>query len=474
MGTACEAIDGLPESLQEFWQRYQPHFRSRTRNPSWYAYHYLSALLRMEEQRNFATIGRNTGQRGENIQHFMSNSPWPVRVIYQQVQAEIKATPELEGGALLVDESADAKAGSSSAGASRQHNGRLGKVDLCQVGVFLAYAKGHTWTWVDGELFLPEGWFTPEWINLRQKAGIPKERTFQTKIELAQQMIRRAKENGLPFAFVACDDLYGRSDSFRSWMAQEDILYFADVPRSTRVYLTRPIWGVPARSRRKGKLPRPQVLSPEKPVPVWQVAEDPQTLWQTLRVRPTERGELVADYAARRIWTLRDGCPTEEWLVMRRESNGDIRYSFSNAPAETPLQDLAWMEAQRYFVERATQDAKSELGWDEFQAIKYRAWEHQAALTVLSSWFVVQVRLDWARRYPRDARLTTELGVDLLPELSVANVRELLRAAMPLPVLTKEKARELVVTHLLNRTRSRRSRMRKSASRCNQRSRDPT
>jgi len=193
-----------------------------------------------------------------------------------------------------------------------------------------------------------------------------------------------------------------------------------------------------------------------------------------LRVRPIERGELVADYAARRVWTLRDGYPIEEWLVMRRESNGDIRYSFSNAPADTPLADLALMEAQRYFVERAIQDAKSELGWDEFQAIKFRAWEHQAALTILASWFVAQTRLDWAERFPRDVDLAAELGVDLLPELSVANVRELLRAAMPLPVLTREKARELVVTHLLNRTRSRRSRMKKSASELGQRSRDPT
>jgi SRSO17 transposase len=348
-------------------------------------------------------------------------------------------------------------------------------VDLCQVGVFLAFAKGHTWTWVDSELFLPEGWFTPERATLRQQAGIPEGRIFQTKIELARQMLQRAKENSLPFAFVACDDLYGRADWFRSWMAQEGITYLADVPRSTQVYLTRPIWGVPARSRRrKGKAPRPRVLSPEKPVPVWQVAEDPRTLWQTLRVRPIERGELVADYAARRVWTLRDGYPIEEWLVMRRESNGDIRYSFSNAPADTPLADLALMEAQRYFVERAIQDAKSELGWDEFQAIKFRAWEHQAALTVLASWFVAQTRLDWAERFPRDVGLAAELGVDLLPELSVANVRELLRAAMPLPVLTREKARELVVTHLLNRTRSRRSRMKKNASELGQRSRDPT
>jgi len=246
-------------------------------------------------------------------------------------------------------------------------------------------------------------------------------------------------------------------------MHQADLPYMADVPRTTRVYLTRPLWGVPTKKKRKGRAPtRPRVLSPEPSVAVWQVAQDPQTQWQTLRVRPTERGELVAPYAARRVWTLRDDQPAEEWLVMRQESDGDIQYAFSNAPVETPLERLASMESQRYFVERSIQDAKSELGWDEFQAIKFRAWEHQAALTVLASWFVAQTQLDWAQRFPPDPSLAAELRIDRLPELSVANVCELLRAAMPLPRLSRQQARELVVTHLLNRTRSRQSRLEKS------------
>jgi SRSO17 transposase len=462
-GLPTEAVTELPGCLRRFWQRYRLCFHARTRDQSGRAYDYLSALLRMEEKRNFAEIGRTMKESGENIQHFMSNSPWQGGKVCRQVQTEIKATPTLHGGALLVDESADAKAGLYSAGSGRQRNGRMGKVDLCQVGVFLTFAKGHQWTWVDFELFLPESWFASEQAALRRKVGIPVQRTFQTKVELAWQMIQRAQHNGLPFEFVACDDLYGRVNWFRATMNRAGIIYMADVPRNSRAYLTRPTWGIPAKSKRQGRTPsRPRVLSPAQSVAVWQVAEDPQTHWQTLRVRPTERGELVAPYAAQRVWTLRDDQPSEEWLVMRRESDGDIQYAFSNAPADTPLERLAWMESQRYFVERSIQDAKSEIGWDEFQAVKFRAWEHQAALTVLASWFVAQTQLDWTQRFPRDANLTTELGVDQLPALSVANVRELLRAAMPLPSLSKQQARELIVTHLLNRTRSRKSRLKKS------------
>ena len=223
-------------------------------------------------------------------------------------------------------------------------------------------------------------------------------------------MIQRAKQNGLPFEFVACDTLYGRANQFRAAMHQAGLICMADVPRSTRVYLTRPLWGVPTKKKRTGRAPtRPRVLSPERSVAVWQVAQDPQTQWQTLRVRPTERGALVASYTARRVWTLRDEQPSEEWPVMRQDSDGDIRYALSNAPVETPLERLAWMETQRYLVERSIQDAKSELGWDEFQAIKFRAWEHRAALTVLASWFVAQTRLDWLQRFPGDPNLAAEL-----------------------------------------------------------------
>ena len=471
-----EAIVSLADRLAGFWVRFRQCFWTETRDQSAYAYHYLSGLLRMKTQRNFAGIGRSTEQSSENIQHFMSNSPWPAEAVYRQVQDEIAATPELRhGGMLLLDESADAKAGSKTAGAARQYNGRLGKVDLCQVGVFLSFVKGDVWTWVDGELFLPELWFAPEKEAERQRLGIPPERTFKTKIELGWEMIQQAQGNGLPFEAVGCDDLYGRADWFRAEMDRAGIIYMADVPRTTEVFVDCPQFGVPETpaGHRGPKYTQPRVLSPEKPLPVFQVAQRPKTQWQRIRVRPCERGMLVAEFAARRVWTLRDGKPTAEWLVIRRNADGDCRYAFSNTHAETPLEELAWLQTQRYFVERSIQDAKSEMGWDQLQAQKLRAWEHQLALTVLASWFVAQTKLEWEQQFPRDPELYRELSVDHLPALSVANVRELLRAAMPLPQLSHQEAAGLVVEHLVNRTRSRKSRVKKRKHRRPHRSRDP-
>jgi len=464
-GLSQDAILGLVEGLHQFWERFRSQFRTRTRDGAEYAYGYLSGLLRMEKDRNYANIGRQTGASGQNVQHFMSNSPWSARVVIQQVQQEIAAKPGLgPGGVLVLDESAVEKAGSKSAGAARLYNGRLGKIEMSQIGTFLAYAKGETWTWVDGELFLPEPWFRPERAEDRKKLGIPADRRFSTKVQLGWQMIQRARANGLPFEAVACDDHYGRAGWFRQTMDRAGIVYMADVPAGTQVYLKEPKMKVPANEAGHQGRPfsRERVVSEEQPVSVEAVGRLEGTAWQRIRVRATERGELNDPFAARRVWTLRDGELAQEWLVIRREVDRRLTYSLSNAPGDTTMERLAWLKCQRYFVESANQDAKSQTGWDELQAQKYLAWEHHLAMTILASWYIAETKLDWAARHLRDPLLAEQMGVDRLPPLSVANVRALLRATMPLPELTPEGAASLVVEHLINRTRARKSRLNRS------------
>jgi SRSO17 transposase len=468
-----ELSQSLPDRLRSFWARYTESFKTKTRDTSEYAYHYLSALLRLESKRNYTNIGRTAGISGENIQHFMSNSPWSKQTSLEQVREELKATPGMErGGVLLLDESAN-KSGEQKAGAGRQRNGRLGKVDMSQVGVFLAYAnlvcpERPVWTWVDGELYLQEFWFTPEMADLRQQVGIPPERKFETKIEQGWKMIRRVQAQGLPFDAVACDDLYGRSVWLRDQLARAGIVYMADVPRNTQVYLERPVLGVPERKPgSRGPDPtRIQVLNGVKSLPVHRVARHADTLWTYVRVRVIERGELNDPFAVRRVWTLREGEtePVEDWLVIRREAKNRYNYSLSNAPADASIEDLAWLKCQRYFVERANQDAKSEAGWDELEARKYRGWEHHLALVILAVWFAAQTKWEWARKVVRDPTLAQQLAVEVLPALSMANIRLLLRAAMPLPKPTSEQAIALVAEHLVNRTRSRASRLKRQKS----------
>jgi SRSO17 transposase len=465
-GLLPEAISQLGVRLYQFWLRFSPCFKTRTRDTSGNAYDYLRAQLTMETERNFANIDRTlNGGDGQALEHFMAHSPWSGQAVFRQIQAEIKATPILaRGGTLILDESADEKAGTHNAGSSRQYNGRLGKVDMCRVDTCLVYANlsAGLWTLIDGELFLREEWLGPEFTEKRAELGIPDERQFETKLELGLKMVKRVKANGVPFELLACDTLYGRDHQFRADLNSENVPYAAQVPANTHVYLREPKIGVP--KKRRGtpgrRCTRPRVLGRQQPCEVRSLAKRRSTEWEHVRVRHAERGWVEADFAVRRVWTVVNGQQAQpEWLVIRREANGDCAYTLLNAPADTPQSELIEQSCRRYFTERTYQDAKTEIGWDEFMAQKYRAWEHHLALTAASLWFVAQTKLEWAQTYARDPQLLAQLHVEVLPALSTANVRDLLKEVLPLPDLTLEQATQYVVARLVNRARSTSSRL---------------
>lgn len=465
-GLSASVAADLGERLHAFWLRYRDCFRTRTRDTSENAELYLRAQLTMDTQRNFANIERSVqGGDGQALQHFMSNSPWQGQAVFAQIQSDLKGYPALaQGSAILLDESPDEKAGANTVGASRQHNGRLGKVDLCQVSTCLAYTNlsAGLWTLVDGELFLPEAWFSAAFAERRAQLGIAKERTFATKPSLGLQMIQRVKQAGLPFDCVACDDLYGRNRALREALNSGQIAYAAQVPADQLVYLQPPRVGIPRKRHASGRHhTRLQVLSRQPPREVRSLARSRETTWQRCVIRPTERGCLEADFAWWPVWTLTEAMVVRsEWLLLRRELSGKLTYTLLNGAPDLPPRTLIERSCLRYFVERTFQDAKSELGWDELQAQTYRAWEHHLALTALALWFVAQTKLDWRQTYARDPQLLQQFEMEALPALSTANVRELLKAALPLPQLTPAQATELVVTKLVDRARSTSSRLR--------------
>jgi SRSO17 transposase len=465
-GLPAQAVQRLGANLHDFWQRFRARFRTRTRDTSEQAYWYWRGQLTMEDARNYTNIERRLELGdGQKLQQFVTDSPWSKQGVCDQIQDEIGALPALQhGGLLILDESSDETAGDESAGAGRQHNGRLGKIELSVTAVALTFAHPATGTWVlvDGELFLQEMWFSEAYAERRQKVGLPPERTFATKPELGLQLIRRAHARGLPFELVACDDLYGRSREFRAALDAAQIQYVAEVPSTTQVYLQCPKVGVPRRRHARGKSPsRLQVLSRLAAHGVQALARSRATEWQRVAVRPTERGQLLANFSVRPVWTVTASMQVRrEWLVIRRDDDGRLTYMLLNAPETTPIATLIERSCWRYFTERAYQDAKSELGWADLQARKYRAWEHHLALTAAATWFVAGVKLEWRQDYPRDPGLARQFELEVLPALSTANVRELLQAVLPLPQLSPERAREVVAAHLVNRARSTASRLR--------------
>jgi SRSO17 transposase len=420
-------VADLGDRLRRFWQRDAAGFRTQTRDRSEDADHdhYLSGLLRMPHKRTFTHSGRQTGVAGQNPQHFVSHSPWSAQDVIAQVQAEIAATPGLErGGLLLLDESADRKAGDTSAGAGRQHNGRVGSVQMSQGGTFLAYANAQVGlgSWVDGELVLPEDGLREQKAARRQQVGLPDARVFQTKSARGWKMIQRAR---VPYEAVACATLDGRSVWLRRPLPGAGILSRAEVPATTQVYLSAPVLGVPPRQPGRGAPPTTLRVWAGQPLEVRPVAQREETLWPRVRVRHTARGVLEDALAARPVGTTYTnekgqaavGPPVREWLVLRVRDDGKRAYALSNAPADASLERRAGLKCQRYFVERTTEDAKAELGWDDLAAQTYRAWEHHLALRVLAAWFVAQTKLEWARRAPRDPLLATQVGREVLPAL---------------------------------------------------------
>jgi len=462
-GLPADAVASLAERLHALWTRFRPCFRTTTRDGSLHAWGYLRGAVTMPSKRTFANSARrivDPADDGQALQQVMSDSPWSAQAVITQVQTDLAATPALQqGGMLILDARADATAGVHSAGAARQWNGRLWKVDLCQVGTFLAFATDRLWTGIDGYVFLPEHWFAPEVAAERTRLGIPPARQVATKGDLGRQMIQRALAAGVPFEVLLCDDLYGRSAWLRHQVRAAQVVYLADVPADTQVYLRHPVLGVPVPRGCRGRPPTQlRVLNGDPPVDLRQVVGRADTRFRRFQVRDTERGVLDDAFAVRRVWTLHAGEVVAEWLVMRQEG-GDVTYAVSNAPATTPTGQLVDWKCRRFGIECANHDAKSELGWGDFQAQKFTAWEHHLALTILAAWFVAQTKGAWAGQHGPDATLAAELGVPSLPALSTANVRELLQAVLPLQQLSPEQARRLVVKHLVDRSRSTRSRL---------------
>lgn len=459
-GLPPDAAGEAADRLHRCWERYHDCFTTRTHDTSKYAWYYLRGITTMDSDRDYANIARRVispDDSGQNLQQFMSDSPWDARAVFIQIQADIAARPELVGGVLTLDDSGKKRSGDQSAGAGRQHVGREHRTVMGQVGVHLGYYHQGAWLMVDAELYLPANWFNAGHAALRQRLHIPAGRIFQTKTELGFVMVLRALTNGLPFAVVTCDSWYGRDGKLRAALDAMEQVYVAEVPEDTRVYLERPTVVVPEKQPGVAgpHFRHPRVVSEGQPIAVRDLLTHPDLALRPVEIRHTERGMLTYDCAARRVFTLGpDGRVREECLFIRQEPDDTFSFALSNAAVETSLRELAQWRSERYFAERVYEDAKGEAGWDELVARKYRAWMHHTAIDALALWFVAETKLDWRRQHPRDPELANQLQVAELPALSMANVRELLKAAMPLPQLTAEQASRLVAKHLVNRSRS--------------------
>lgn len=469
-GIPKEIYREIRKAFIGFFLNFHQCFATRTCNNWYLAKEYILGLITMKNNRNFANIAREfNGVRAtsDNLQHFMSNSPWSPQPAFDKIQKQIAADDEFNGGILTIDETGDRRNSENCAGASSQYWGRHRKKEIVQTGVCLGYYNRGCWTMLSGELYMAEKWFTDEYGEARKKLGVPEDRKFITKPKMALGQVKRAVENGIKCEVVVGDTNYGRDSTLRKELDDMNLIYLLDVPAGTLVYSKKPRFRKPKRKRKKrGKKSHRKyypglTLNRQDSVKVEKILELPDFKFQAISVRNTERGILENDFYACRVWVLGSkGDLTEVWLLIRKQKNGRIHYSLCNAPEDTSLEQLALWKCNRYFIERIFEDAKSELGWDELEARKYRSWDHHTALTAVALWFITSLKLDWKRSHPADPELAKEFQVEVLPNLSTANVRELFRCAFEMSRFDEEEIRMLVANHLENRARSTASRLR--------------
>jgi SRSO17 transposase len=370
-------------------------FKTKKHDSSHHARRYLGGLVSGSARKNMSRMDEHLTADDESdyegMQHFLSASPWDESKVWDfiagQADHRLGDTPD---SCLVIDESAITKKGVKSVGVGRQHNGRLGKQDNCQVGVFSVLNCNTFSAVVGARLFL-----TKEWIDdpeRCQKSGVPKEQIRErTKIDLARELVEQAEEQGLRFACVGVDAFYGRDSTFLEWMDGRSLVYCADIPNNALIFETKPEGETRPKEMRKAAT-RADALA----------AKYAAGKGVEITVREGENGQVRGEFWTRRVWVwpAEREAPRECWAIVRRMSDGTLKISLSNAPAGAAMDRLAKWQASRYFVERTFQDAKSHAGMADYEARGWKAWHHHMALVGLAMLFMMQQRLLLAEAAP--------------------------------------------------------------------------
>ena len=302
-------------------------------------------------------------------------------------------------GMLNVDGSDFPKKGKNSVGVIRQHCGVLGKTENCQAGVFFGYSSSKGYCLLDRRLYMPKQWFTPEYESLRHECAVPENLSFQTKNQLALDMIHDIVNNSdVPYQWIGCDSAFGADRSFLTALPQ-NCYYFADVRADTLVFDQMPQMQVPvaAKSGRPLKYPRPSF----QPIRVDAYAQDESIPWQQVVLAEGAKGPIIADVKCLRVV----GCSSATklkcymapadwvWLYIRRFANGRIKYSLCNAPEDTPLDTLNQVATMRWPIEQCFEECKSHLGMGHYETRSYRAWYRHMLFVMMAHLFTLSLRL---------------------------------------------------------------------------------
>jgi SRSO17 transposase len=383
--------------LQSFLARYLPRFlRSEQRELAEVVLHgKLSGLQRKTAE----PIAYLADRPRKPVQHFVGAGAWDDDAVLSELRrhvAEAFADPE---GVLVLDGSGFAKKGEASCGVARQWCGRLGKVENCQVGLFLAYVAERGGTLVDRQLYLPEDWAGDQ--DRREQTHVPGEVGFQEGWRIGLGLIDRTRAD-LPAGWVAGDDEYGRASEFRAGLRRRRLRYVLDVPCNTQV---RDIDEEPQAGKR---------------CPPWRRVDDwakalPASRWRRVELGAGAKGPQVVRVAEG--WAQAKGQggrvgALERLVVIRTIDREPVTwYTLSNAPARVAVGQVAKAHSRRHGVEELLQAGKGEVGLGHYEVRSWVGWHHHMALSLLALWFLQLERRHLGGENPGVDGATTARGV---------------------------------------------------------------
>jgi SRSO17 transposase len=386
---APQTVNGCSRNLTAFIQRYLPCFYREEQR------HHADTILRGKltglERKTTEPIAIQAHQKRRPLQHFVGAGLWQDDVVLDKLRRHIRADIADPRAVLVLDSSGVAKKGQDSCGVQRQWCGSLGKVDNCQVGVFLGYAAPRGKALGAARLFLPEKRAADS--AHRSKTYVPEDVVYQEKWRIGLDLVR-GPGHDLPHAWIVGDDEFGRASALREALRFDRERYALDVPCNTQI---RDL------SERR---PPSRPGGPER-LPLWESVADwanrqPKGRWRYFTVRAGEKGPLRVKALQQWVQTKdEDGYPgTRERLVVIRsiEPQPQTWYVLSNASRDTSLAAVVIAHGERHRIEELLEEGKGEVGLDHYEVRSWTGWHHHMTLTLLALWFLQLERLQLGKK----------------------------------------------------------------------------
>jgi SRSO17 transposase len=381
---SSDQLAELADRFEPFLQRYLPLFQRAEQRE--HVRHLLLGKLSNLSRKTCEPIAHLFQIRRESLQDFVGVSPWRDDRLLEQLRQHVSELWGDPQGVLIGDGSGFAKKGSHSCGVKRQYCGRQGKVDNCQIGIFLAYACRHGQTLLDHRLFLPAEWAADP--VRRKKTGVPAAVVYQESWQILLEALDRGR--AVPHAWFVADAEFGRVNLFRAGLRKRKERYVVDVRSDLRIRDLRQ-----APPPRQGTTGRFRVV-PTTSASAW-AALQPASAWRPFTIRDGDQGPLRVEALETWVRTFENNTrlgPEERLVVIRTVDDQEPKtwYALSNAGAAVPLAEVVGAHGQRYWTEASFHDGKSEVGLDEYEVRGWVGWHHHMTLSLLALWFLASER----------------------------------------------------------------------------------